>query len=372
MASIYLHIPFCRRLCGYCDFFKSVHIERMPEVIEAMMEELWRERNFLTTRKLSTIYFGGGTPSLLAVEQVGRFLSRIAEIYDISEVSEVTLEANPDDLSKEYLQGLREIGINRLSIGVQSFDDSVLKFMNRRHDASQAERAIKEAREVGFDNIAIDLIFGVNGYGGTILERSIDRAVELNVEHIAAYHLTIEEGTLFGRRLARGELSVVSEECSEREYEVVRERLTRGGYEHYEISNYARKGYRSRHNSSYWRGEEYLGIGAGAHSFSGEVRRWGCDDLERYLSGVDSVRYEGERLSIKERRNETIMTSLRCCEGVDLEAFERAFGADEMARLMSDAEPFLRSGDLFINCNYLTIPSKRLLRSDFIIEQLFF
>lgn len=372
MASIYLHIPFCRRLCGYCDFFKSVHTDRMGEVIDTMIGELWEQRDFMSTRQLSTIYFGGGTPSLLAPNQVIRFMDRIAEIYDTSAVHEVTFEANPDDLSKEYLVALRSAGINRLSIGIQSFNDEALKFMNRRHDAAQAIRSIELAREAGFDNIAIDLIFGIDGFGGSILEDSINRAIELDVEHIAAYHLTIEKGTLFGRRLSRGELLEVSEECSEREYEMVHESLTKGGYEHYEISNYARKGYRSRHNSSYWRGEEYLGIGPGAHSFSGYTRRWGCEDIDRYISNESGGRYESEELNKTDRRNETIMTSLRCCEGLDLENFEQIFGTKERERLINDAEKSLKSGDLIVEDKALKIPTTRLLRSDSVIERLFF
>lgn len=372
MASIYLHIPFCRRLCGYCDFFKSVRTERMGEVVETMIEELWSERDFMSTRELSTIYFGGGTPSLLSIAQIERFIDKISDIYDVSSVSEVTLEANPDDLSEEYLRGLREVGINRLSIGVQSFDDGALKFMNRRHDAAQAVEAIEMARRVGFDNIAIDLIFGIDGYGGEILERSIAHTIELGVEHVAAYHLTIEEGTLFGRRLARGELSLVDEECSEREYEMVREGLTRGGYEHYEISNYAREGYRSRHNSAYWQGAEYLGIGAGAHSFARGERRWGAEDLERYINGGVEGRYEGEILTQTQRRNEVIMTSLRRCEGLDLNTFEQTFGTKERERVIMDAKISLECGDLIVDGDALKIPQKCFLRSDAVIEQLFF
>ncbi len=185
MSALYLHIPFCRRLCGYCDFFKSVKHERMADVFLAMEEELASERGFLSSRKLRTIYFGGGTPSLMSVEQVERFMGRIKELYDTSEVEEVTFEANPDDLSLDYLKALRNSGVNRLSIGVQSFDDATLKFMNRRHDAAQAVEVVGLAREAGFDNIAIDLIFGVSGFGGDILRSSLEQTIALDVEHIA-------------------------------------------------------------------------------------------------------------------------------------------------------------------------------------------
>ncbi len=370
MASIYLHIPFCRRLCGYCDFFKSVRMERLDDVVEAMMGELESERDFLSTRKLSTIYFGGGTPSLLEVGRVEAFMDRIASIYDVSGVEEVTLEANPDDLTLEYLRGLRDVGINRLSIGVQSFDDGALKFMNRRHTSAEAVAAIERARRVGFESVAIDLIFGVDGFGGGVLRGSVERAVELEVEHVAAYHLTIEEGTLFSRRVARGEMSIVDEAVSEREFEVVRDVLLRGGYEHYEVSNYAREGRRSRHNSSYWRGEEYLGVGAGAHSFSGMRRRWCRDSIEDYLAGGER-RYEGERLTREERMNEIVMTSLRCCEGLDLVGFERMFGEKEVERVLESAKKSIEVGDLVAECETLRIPTNKFLRSDYLISLLF-
>ncbi|MFI3304386.1 MAG: radical SAM family heme chaperone HemW [Rikenellaceae bacterium] len=368
MASIYLHIPFCRRLCGYCDFFKSVHCDRIDEVVDGMLEELVSEQHFMSTRNISTIYFGGGTPSLLSVGQVDAFMDRISSVYDMGGVTEVTLEANPDDLTPQYLRGLRNVGVNRLSIGVQSFDDEELRFMNRRHTSEQAIRAIEEARRVGFDNIAIDLIFGVQGFGNEVLRHSLSKAIELGVEHIAAYHLTIEPGTMFARRVERGEFSSVEESVSEREFDLVRERLVSSDYEHYEISNYARKGYRSRHNSAYWQGEEYLGIGAGAHSFSGDVRRWGRESIDEWLGGG---RYESEQLTKLQQRNEMIMTSLRCCEGLDLLKFGDKFGLDEVVRVKNDAKMSLKLGTLVMEKNSLKIPTEHFLRSDSVIEGLF-
>lgn len=371
MSSIYLHIPFCRRLCGYCDFFKSVKCDQMGEVVDQMMVELEQQREFLSQRNLSTIYFGGGTPSLLEPRQVAAFLDRIASLYDASGMEEITLEANPDDLSLEYLRELRAVGVNRLSVGVQSFDDATLKFMNRRHNAAQAHRAIADARSVGFDNIAIDLMFGVDGFGGEPLRRSIAEAVALEVEHIAAYHLTIEPGTLFARRVDRGEFAPVSEEVSEREFEMVHDGLVRAGYEHYEISNYALPDMRSRHNSAYWSGAEYLGIGPGAHSFGGGVRRWACESLDGYLSLEGDERYESERLTKEERRNEIVMTSLRRCEGLNLSLFEVEYGEAELQRLLLDGAKSLNCGDLVVADGWLWIPAERFLRSDLVIEQLF-
>ncbi len=377
MASIYLHIPFCRKMCGYCDFFKSARVDKIDQTVAVMMDELEQEREFITTQQLSTIYFGGGTPSLLTTPQIAQFMERITELYDTTHVEEVTLEANPDDLSAEYLEGLLKAGINRLSIGVQSFDDETLRFMNRRHNAKEAIEAIKRAREVGFDNIAIDLIFGVDRFGGERLSRSIEQAVELDVEHIAAYHLTIESGTIFAQRVAKGEFAAVAESVSEEEFEAVREGLTKAGYNHYEISNYAKSGCESRHNSAYWEGEEYLGIGAGAHSFSrrGEwgTRRWSEGKLGHYLGEIEGDRYEVESLTKRERRNEIVMTSLRRAVGLDIESFGMLFGEGERNRLLTDAKRAITRGDIEMDRaqKWMKIPTNRFLKSDMIIEELF-
>ncbi len=365
MASIYLHIPFCKRICGYCDFFKTVGQERMPLVVEKMLHELPQRAAMLQERAPSTIYFGGGTPSLLTIAEVAKFLDVIAKSFDTSQLEEVTLEANPDDISLEYLQGLRRAGVDRLSLGVQSFDDQTLRFMNRRHDAKQAIEAIEMSRKAGFDNIAIDLMFGVDGFGGERLERSLRIATQLDVEHIAAYHLTIEPGTLFHRRVERGEFKIVEEQVSEREYAQVEEWLTEHDYEHYEISNYAKEGRRSKHNSAYWSSEPYLGIGAGAHSFDGRERIWACDSIEEYLAGGDDKIYQSEILSREQRRNEVIMTGLRRAEGIELEGF------DGVQELLDDAKGAIERGDLQIENGWLRMPSERWLRSDMVIGELF-
>ncbi|MFI3292272.1 MAG: radical SAM family heme chaperone HemW [Rikenellaceae bacterium] len=370
MPALYLHIPFCRRVCGYCDFFRSVDSSKMSQVVDGMMMELETEHDFLGDRTIDTIYFGGGTPSLLSAEQVRGFLLRIGDLYDISRVKEITLEANPDDLTTQYLEELRAAGINRLSIGIQSFDDTELKFMNRRHSSQQAIDAVRRAREAGFDNIAIDLIFGVSGFGAEVLQRSIDMALELDVEHIAAYHLTIEPNTLFGRRVERGELCEVSEDVTDAEYALLHERLTEAGYEHYEISNYAKVGRRSRHNSSYWRGMEYLGVGAGAHSFNGRVRRWAVDSIDRYLMGREE-RYESEVLTLDDRRNEMVMTSLRCVEGLDLTTFAEEFGEESLDNLQRGAQKWIEQGKLVECDGYIRILPQYFMVSDMIIESLF-
>lgn len=368
MSGLYLHIPFCKRICAYCDFFRSTELKYLPDVVCAMHTEMDEQSHFIDDRSLATIYFGGGTPSLLHPDEFSRFIDHADRLFDCGSLREITIEANPDDIDKRYIDALRRTPVNRVSLGVQSFDDAELCFMNRRHTAMQARDAVKRLQDSGLENITIDLIYGVDGFGEHILRRSLSEALSLGVKHISAYHLTIEPETAFGRRLGRGELLEVAEEQSEIEYALVEQMLTAAGYEHYEVSNYALEGFRSQHNSSYWRGAQYLGIGSGAHSFNGSVRRWCQQPLQRYIA---SREYSSETLSLTERYNEYLMTSLRCVEGVDLSYVASHFGEAARARLLSLAEEWIGSGKLLVEGSVLRIPSCHFLLSDAIIESLF-
>lgn len=370
MAGIYLHIPFCKRICSYCDFYKSVRTELIDTVTARMHRELTERSDYLHDRSVETVYFGGGTPSLCRPEQLGELVARIRGEFDCSSLCETTAEVNPDDLTPAYLEGLLRAGIDRLSIGIQSFDDRELKFMNRRHDAAAAYRVVEEARRAGFRNLTIDLIFGVPGFGGETLRRNLARTLELRPQHISAYHLTIEPDTAFGRRARRGELQAVEETVSEEEFRLVHDTLTAAGYEHYEVSNFALPGFRARHNSAYWSGREYLGIGPAAHSFDGRSRRWSTDTAESYAAG-GPLRFEQEELSDRDRRNEYLMTRLRTADGLSLEAFEAAFGAQAAARLAREARRTAEAGTLRIEEGRLYIPPERFLLSDAVIGTLF-
>lgn len=370
MAGVYIHIPFCKRLCAYCDFYKSVRLSYLEEVVAAMHRELSERRGYLRDQRIETLYFGGGTPSLLSVEQLAGLKRRVEELFDCSHLGEVTLEANPDDLTRPYLEGLRKAGFNRLSIGVQSFDDEELRWMNRRHTAQRAEEAVREARAAGFENLTLDLIFGVPGFGEEVLRRNLERVLALEPEHISAYHLTIEPDTALGRKEARGELCAVEESISEREYALVHETLTRAGYDHYEISNYARPGFRARHNSAYWQGREYLGIGPAAHSFDGRSRRWSLDTVESYASGGE-FRFEQELLTERDRLNEYLMTHLRTAEGISFREMSEQFGPEAVARIEKEAEPLLLQRLLSSTPEGLKIPAERFLLSDHLIGMLF-
>lgn len=367
MASLYFHIPFCKRLCGYCDFYRSVKLKFIPQVVEAMHTELESQWHFLHDRTIRTIYFGGGTPSLLAPSEIEQFVEQARSIFDCSHLEEVTIEVNPDDVTPEYVAELRKTSVNRISMGVQSLDDRCLQFMGRRHSAQQAVDAVRMLQEAGYDNISLDVIFGVPGFGITELDDTLKRIVALNVQHISAYHLTIEENTRFGRMMAKGELEEIDECSSESHFSRVHRTLVAAGFEHYEVSNYSLKGYRSKHNSSYWQGVEYLGIGPGAHSFNGDVRRWCDQSIEEYIGGVE---YGSEILTRTNKLNEYVMTSLRCAEGLSLAKVEHDFGSKERERLEREAgSPHLSS--LLINDNeMLRIAPENMLLSDLVIEAL--
>lgn len=368
MAALYFHIPFCKKLCGYCDFLRSVKVQLLPQVVECMHRELEEQSGFLTERELKTIYFGGGTPSLLQPSEIERFIEHAKSLFDSSAVEEITVEVNPDDITEQYADALKQTSVNRISMGIQSLDDGCLQFMGRRHSAEQAVKAVKLLQSRGFDNISVDIIFGVNNFGGSSLTKTLQEIVSLDVQHISAYHLTIEPTTQFGRLLKRGAISQVSEECSEEEFYAVHQQLTEAGFEHYEVSNFAKAGYRSRHNSSYWTSSEYLGIGPGAHSFNGKVRRWCEQRVEEYCRGI---LYGSETLTTTDSLNEYIMVSLRRIEGIDLLTIAQRWGEGEARRIERAAQSFIASGKMVKNGSNIAIPANHFLVSDAIIEELF-
>lgn len=367
MAALYFHIPFCKKLCGYCDFLRSVKVQYLPNVVEMMHRELDEQQGFLTDRAIRTIYFGGGTPSLLHPSEIERLIEHSRQIFDCSAVEEITIEVNPDDITDDYVSALRQTSVNRISMGIQSLNDECLQFMGRRHNAAGAVSAVNRLRRAGFDNISVDVIFGVPGFEES-LESTLTEVLKLNVEHISAYHLTIEPATRFGKMLAKGDISQVSEQRSEDEFLTVHQRLTEAGFEHYEVSNFAKPSRRSRHNSSYWTGTQYLGIGPGAHSFNGTTRRWCDQDVKEYCQAVE---YGSETLSAIDRLNEYIMVSLRRVEGIDLETISSLWSREDAERIERAAEPFLESGWLVKDGAKIAVPADHFLVSDTIIGELF-
>lgn len=370
MAGLYIHIPFCVQKCGYCDFYSSTRLEMRGRLHAALMREMEREQGFLEGRTLDTIYIGGGTPTVYAPAELQMLVEAAKGLWGLAPGGEVTVEANPDDLTPAYLEGLAAAGVNRLSIGIQSFIDRDLRLMNRRHTAQAAVGAVRDARAAGFGNVTIDLIYGIPGMSPREWEDNISTALGLGVEHISAYHLTIEDDTPFGRAAARGRLRAVDEQTSERHYMALHTMLTGAGYEHYEISNFALPGFRARHNSSYWQGEPYLGIGPAAHSYNGVVRRTFPPSVEAYLD-AGPEEYITERLTPQDRYNEYVMTRLRTAEGIDLGEAERLFGAARTARIVQDAAPWLESQTLVVSQRRMAVPPARMLVSDAVIESLF-
>lgn len=367
MASIYFHIPFCKRLCGYCDFYRSVKLRYIPQVVEAMHAELEAQEGFLHDRAIHTIYFGGGTPSLLAPCEIERLVEAVKARYDCSALEEVTIEVNPDDITPDYVAELRKTSVNRISMGVQSLDDRCLEFMGRRHSAEQARKAVRMLQKTGYDNISVDLIFGVPGFGEAELDATLQGFLAMKVQHISAYHLTVEPNTRFGRMAAKGELTEIEESSSESYFMRVHDALTAGGFEHYEVSNYALEGFRSKHNSSYWRGVEYLGIGPGAHSFNGDMRRWCDQEVEEYIGGVE---YGSEVLTARDKLNEYVMTSLRCAEGFSLDRVAAEFGEAQRRRLEREASKTEMQGLLIVDNGNVRIAPEKMLLSDLAITAL--
>lgn len=325
MFGIYIHIPYCTQKCIYCDFYSTATRKSKTSYLEALSEEFENRKNELSG-SARTVYFGGGTPTNLTKEELEYVFTALKRSFDLSACEEMTVEANPEHLSADYLSFLRQLGFNRISIGVQSFEDEDLRFLNRRHTSKEAKHAILEARKQGFENISLDLMYNLPHQTLSKWEANLEQALRLSPEHISCYSLTVEEGTMLDRLVQTGKVSLPSEEESLRMFDYAMDRLDREGYEHYEVSNYCKPHFRSQHNSSYWHFVPYLGFGASAHSFDGQVRKWNPESIEAYIGMIKGNTYpEKETLSLKDRYNEYIMLSLRCKEGISREYIAEHF-----------------------------------------------
>lgn len=373
MAGIYIHIPFCKKACVYCDFHFSTSFRYKSELIESICKELKARKSYLNTTSIETIYFGGGTPSILNEEELTSILSMIFEEFKVSPTAEITLEANPDDLDREQLLMLKRNKINRLSIGIQSFVSRDLLFMNRSHTIKQAIDSVEMAKHLGFDNITIDLIYGIPNLSQKEWKLNIHKALQLEVNHISAYCLTSEEKTQMHHEIKKGSYQLPNDATTSTQFNILIQELTQNGYEQYEISNFSRIGHRSKHNSSYWKQKHFLGVGPSAHSFNGTTRQWNVANNLKYLKGAkeNEWNYEEEILDENTRYNEYIMTSLRTSWGVDIHFLEENFHE----RLVSH---FLRESALFVNNNQLqqqdscfVLSNKGKLLADHIASELF-
>ncbi len=373
MAGIYIHIPYCRQACRYCDFHFIVSVWNKKELLPYLLREIEERKTYLEPERIDTIYFGGGTPSVLEYSELNDLLERINKFYTLAPDAEISFEANPEDLKREYLKDLRKTGINRLSIGIQSFNDSDLELMHRIHDSKQAMRAVRESQQEGFDNISIDLIYGIPRQEAGTWDRNLETALSLETQHFSAYHLSFEPGTIFDHWRKKGRLEAIPEEASLEQFKVLTERLTGSGYEHYEISNFALPGFQSRHNSSYWKQKPYIGIGPSAHSYNGVSRRWNFSNNKKYSDGMlaGEKYYESEVLTPKDRYNEFLMTSLRTQPGLDIEQLQRDFGEEKKEIFLKGIEKFIKSSHVVLADNVYKLTREGIFISDHIISEVF-
>lgn len=373
MAGIYLHIPFCKQACYYCDFHFSTNLNLKQKIVQAIGKELQLQKDYIGGSSIQSIYFGGGTPSLLDAGELDFILNTIGRYFPVDKKAEITLEANPDDLKKEKLQELKATGINRLSIGVQSFNDAHLKYLNRTHNASEAYTCILKSREAGFDNISIDLIYAIPAPDHMIWKDDLAKIAALQPEHISSYCLTIEQNTVFGQWLKKGKIKAVEDEFAAQQFEILLEKLKKSGYEQYEISNFCLPGHHSRHNSNYWKQEKYLGIGPSAHSFNGANRQYNVANNTKYLKEISSnvVPFELDNLQWKDHLNEYIMTSLRTSWGCDLRKIKNEFAVDLIAMNKNYLDNLLQKDLLIVEKEHMILTDKGKLLADQIASDLF-
>ncbi|MBX2944018.1 MAG: radical SAM family heme chaperone HemW [Cyclobacteriaceae bacterium] len=366
MPGLYIHIPFCKQACYYCDFHFSTNLHRTEEMVDALVQELTLQKDYLDSKKLTSIYFGGGTPSLLKAHHFKKIFSVINTLYQPDAGCEVTLEANPDDLSPAQLDMFLKSGINRLSIGIQSFDNRILKFMNRAHDSKMALAALDNVRNVGFENFSLDLIYAIPNQDNAQLKHNIKTALQFSPEHISAYALTIEPKTVFGNWASKKKLVPVDETINAEQFEVIRNTLTESGYEHYETSNYCKPGYYSRHNSSYWRQEPYLGIGPSAHSYNRVSRQFNVSNNAAYIKAIENqeVPFQMEVLTQENKINEYVFTTLRTMWGCDLELLNSEYQFNLFVQNKTYLEKLVAEDIVTLHNNILKLTKKGELLAD--------
>ncbi len=375
MAGIYIHIPFCKKACHYCNFHFSTSLHHKNEMMESLLHEIVLQKEFLGNKTIESIYIGGGTPSLLSSREIQVLIHQVKLNFNMAAEIECTLEANPDDISAEKIRELVNTGINRLSIGIQSFYEEDLQYMNRGHNADQAERCIQLAIENGIPNFSIDLIFGYPLLTDEKWHNNIEKVLKYSIPHISCYGMTVEPKTVLASMIARNKLPPLDDETGARQYEYLMNKLVENGYEHYEISNFAKSGLEAKHNSSYWKDEPYLGIGPSAHSYNGISRQWNIANNALYIKQIaqNIIPCEIETLSATERINERIMIALRTSEGLNLAKFNLMIDEYQKSIFNRKVSDYIRDDLLKINNNeYLRLTQKGKLFADGIASELFF
>jgi len=373
MAGIYIHVPFCKKACHYCNFHFSTQQQLKPEMVKAICREAYLRKDFIQ-EPINTIYLGGGTPSLLSASELDIILSTLQQHYSIATGIEITLEANPDDISDEKLNQWLKAGVNRLSMGIQSFFEEDLQWMNRAHNAIQAKDCIEKAQIAGFNNLTIDLIYGTPGLTNERWQQNIQTALSLGIPHLSCYALTIEPNTALDHMVRKGQKKDVDADIQATHFNILTQTLQTAGFEHYEISNFAKPGFRSQHNSSYWQGKPYLGLGPSAHSFDGAfIRQWNISNNPLYISSLQQgvVPFESETLTITQKINEYLMTSLRTMEGISLSFLQKNWGDERVHDIMKSAEPHLDQLNIQLKDQHLILTPKGKFLADGIAADLF-
>ncbi len=378
MAGIYIHIPFCKQACNYCNFHFSTSLQLKDELIAAMIKEIHlvtEKANHSSEKELcETIYFGGGTPSLLSIKELNNILASLFSKFEIAKDAEITLEANPDDITAEKLQLWKKAGINRLSVGVQSFLDQELVWMNRAHSSADSLRCIDEIKNAGFSDYSIDLIYGSPLLNNQDWLNTIDTVINKNIPHISCYALTVEPKTALHKMIAQNKKESVDAEKQAEQFVLLMNQMEQAGYEHYEISNFSKPGRRSKHNSSYWQGKKYYGFGPAAHSYDGIKRKWNVSNNALYIQSLkkNSIPSEEETLTSTQSINEYIMTSLRTLEGLDLEKINSLFGTNHVNQLLNASKIYIQSEKIIQQNNRLILTKQGKLFADGIAADLFF
>jgi oxygen-independent coproporphyrinogen III oxidase len=372
MAGIYIHIPFCRKACNYCNFHFSTSTKLQKDFTDALLKEISLQKNYLFEH-VATVYFGGGTPSILPSEDIDSILKKLKDTFQVDVDAEITLEANPDDITATKLAEWKAIGINRLSIGIQSFFEEDLRWMNRAHNAKQAVECIELAQQSGFDNLTIDLIYGTPSLTDEHWKYNVQKAIDLNIPHLSCYALTVEPRTALEKMIEQKKIENVNTEKQARHFEMLMQWIQLAGYEHYEISNFAKPGFKSKHNSSYWQGKSYLGLGPSAHSFNGSSRQWNVANNALYIQSLNkgAVPFEIEVLTKEQQLNEYIMTSLRTMEGLSLKKVTDEFGEPATEKLLQAAQIYIKRNHLKQDSYYLQTTSEGKLLADGIAADLF-
>jgi oxygen-independent coproporphyrinogen-3 oxidase len=374
MSGIYIHIPFCRQKCYYCDFYKTVNTSLTSRFISALRNEAKTRNNYLKNEQVKTIYFGGGTPSVLTPNELSEILAFLSDEFNIIDNAEITFEANPDDLTPDYLNAIFNLGINRLSIGIQSFDEDLLKSLNRRHNSKQAIEVVKNAAKTGFKNLSADLIYGLPGLTSKKWGDSLALIYELPVQHLSAYHLTYHEGTPFYTWLKKGTLKELNESESIKQFKKLIKSANENGFEQYEISNFAKEGLYSKHNSSYWKNIKYLGLGPSAHSYNGDSRRWNISHTEGYILAVESGKpfAEEEVLTMNDKFNEFILTGIRTKWGVSLDDMKENFGMQKVEYFLDQLQKFEKADLVQLENGIVTLTQQGIFVSDDIMSNLMY